>query len=98
MNTETAIQKLRGLEPDLRARGIAHLSLFGSRARGSATRESDFDLAVKFEPDLRMGGFEFGEIIHRFEQMLGSSVDVVIEPTRKRYLQSEIDRDRKRVF
>jgi len=38
------IQRLRGLEPQLRAYGIRRLSLFGSFARGNQHKTSDVDL------------------------------------------------------
>ena len=98
MDTKTAIERLRAMEPDLRALGIQHLSLFGSRARNAANATSDFDLALEFGQDRRLGGFAFADLEHRLERVLASKVDLVIEPARKARLQREIERDRKRVF
>ncbi|KPP85254.1 nucleotidyltransferase family protein [Erythrobacter sp. HL-111] len=98
MDTDTAIERLRAMEPDLRALGIKHVSLFGSRARNVASTTSDFDLALEFGRDREIGGFAFADLGYRLEQALASKVDLVIEPARKARLQREIDRDRKRVF
>lgn len=98
MDTETAIKRLRSMEPNLRALGIEHLSLFGSRARNAANSSSDFDLALKFGEKRRLGGFAFADLEHRLSSLLEADVDLVIEPTRKTRLQREIERDRKRVF
>ncbi len=98
MDTASAIERLRALEPKLRALGVEHLSLFGSRATGDAHTGSDFDLAVKFGSNRAIAGFAFADLEFQIEQMLGAKVDLVIEPARKPRLQSEIDRDRKRVF
>jgi predicted nucleotidyltransferase len=46
---EEIIEKLRALEPDLRARGISHLQMFGSRARGDDREGSDLDLLVEID-------------------------------------------------
>ena len=46
MNTQTAIlDKVRGIMPTILPEG-ANLSLFGSRARGDATAESDWDFLL----------------------------------------------------
>ena len=98
MDTDTAIKNLRAMEPDLRALGIVNLSLFGSRARNSATSKSDFDLALRFGRDRNIGGFAFADLEHRLARVLDAKVDLVIEPARKARLQRQIERDRKRVF
>lgn len=44
------VDRLRALRPKLEARGISHLALFGSRARGTARPDSDVDLLVDIAP------------------------------------------------
>lgn len=44
------VDRLRALRPDLSARGITHLALFGSRARGTARPDSDVDLLIDIAP------------------------------------------------
>jgi uncharacterized protein len=98
MDTATALKRLRAMEPDLRALGIEHLSLFGSRARNAMNTTGDFDLALKFGSRRNLGGFGFVDLGQRLERELNAKVDLVIEPARKPRLQREIERDRKRVF
>ena len=43
---ERTIADLRAIEPELRRRGVAALRLFGSSARGEATRDRDVDLLL----------------------------------------------------
>jgi predicted nucleotidyltransferase len=42
-------QRLAAEEPELRRRGVRHLSIFGSVARGDDRPESDVDVAVEIE-------------------------------------------------
>lgn len=44
MTSEEIIARLRENEGALRARGVAHAALFGSRARGAARPDSDTDI------------------------------------------------------
>lgn len=47
---ETVRSQLAAEEPELRRRGVRHLALFGSMARGEDDPDSDVDLAVEIEP------------------------------------------------
>jgi len=50
MNREQIIARLRENEAALRKRGVAHVALFGSRARGDQRPESDTDIMIEFDP------------------------------------------------
>lgn len=54
MNRADLLKHLRNAEPELKARGIASLSLFGSYARDEARPNSDIDLLVDITPGLRL--------------------------------------------
>src|SRR3954471_4199449 len=47
------LRRLRAHAPDLHRRGVEHLWVFGSVARGEATRDSDVDLVVAFAPEAK---------------------------------------------
>jgi predicted nucleotidyltransferase len=49
MNRETVIARLKNAEPELKARGVAHLYLYGSYARNEARSDSDIDVLVDFD-------------------------------------------------
>jgi len=48
MDREHVIAILRRHEPQLKAAGVVHLSLFGSTARGDRRADSDIDLLAVF--------------------------------------------------
>jgi predicted nucleotidyltransferase len=97
MERQQAITLLRAHETELKAAGVERLSLFGSVARGDATGASDVDVVVRLRPEAAQGGFAyFGRLdalIQRLEQILGCSVDIVIEPVRKERLRQNIERE-----
>jgi len=53
MTREEIIEKLKAMEPELRARGITRMRMFGSRARGDNREDSDLDLLIDTDPDAR---------------------------------------------
>lgn len=98
MDKSAILARLKPHENELRKRGVLSLSLFGSTARGEECEESDIDLAVRFDPQARVGLFSYAGIADDLEQILGVKVDLISEPARKPWMQIEIDRDRVRVF
>lgn len=101
MNRDGIIRLLRAHERDLRAAGVASVSLFGSVARDESSSQ-DVDVAVRLEENFSKPGFDYfsrlEELEQRLTEILGCPVDVVEEPVRKERFQREIDRDRALAF
>lgn len=101
MTREQIIAALRHEEPALKAAGVVSASLFGSAARGEPD-PGDVDIAVRLDPSLSSGGFDyFGQrerLRENLEKLLGCAVDLVEETVRKPAFQREIDQDRALVF
>jgi predicted nucleotidyltransferase len=97
MDRDQAIAILRAHEPELRAAGAEHLSIFGSVARGDATTRSDVDVVVRLTPEASGGGFAYfgrlDDLTRLLEKILGCSVDVIAEPVRKEPLRKNIERE-----
>ena len=53
MDSRTIIDAIKAHEAEIRAEGVAHLALFGSRARGDAHDDSDLDVLIDVAPDAR---------------------------------------------
>ena len=55
MTGHDIIATLRQNEAALRARGVSHAALFGSRARGDNRPDSDTDIMIEIDPDAPVG-------------------------------------------
>ena len=76
---------------------VRRISVFGSYARGEATKESDIDLLVELKPSEArpvLGLFEFIRLEEALEQELGREVDLVTEeglnPRRRPHLERDM--------
>jgi predicted nucleotidyltransferase len=98
MDRDAVLERLRAHEHELKAMGVARLSLFGSVARGEARPDSDVDVAAEFDRSRPFGIFQFAALEGRLRELMGNAVDLVGEPARQPRLQQAIDRDRVRAF
>jgi uncharacterized protein len=100
MDRPAVIEVLKSHEAEFRMLGIVRLSLFGSTARGEASKRSDVDIAVEMNPGPR--GFarleRLDAVKDRLAEILGAPVDVIEEPCNRTRIQQEIDRDRVLAF
>lgn len=74
MKLEDLQQWVREHEPDLKARDVRSLLVFGSVARGEARSDSDVDLMVEFAGPTTLTGF--GELTRFLESNLPVPVDL----------------------
>jgi hypothetical protein len=87
MNREDIIARLRENEATLRARGVTHAALFGSRARGDDRPDSDTDIMIEIDPDARVGVWEYVGIKAYIASLFDGSVDVVDREGLKPYVK-----------
>ena len=69
--------RLRARADDLRARGVASLSVFGSVARGDAHPGSDVDLLADLDPAARLSLVGLSSMRAELSDLLGTSADLV---------------------
>jgi predicted nucleotidyltransferase len=93
MDREQVIAELRAHEAELRSRGVAHVALFGSLARGEAGPDSDIDIMVDIEPEAPVGVFEYVAIMQFLEDLFPVKVDVANRRTLKPLVRPNVERD-----
>ena len=91
-------ERLRRHEGELRARGVLHLGIFGSVARGEERPDSDLDLLVAIDPKARVGLLQFVALGRHIEELVGRPVDLAEYDILKPALQAEALKDELRVF
>lgn len=77
MDRQEIIARLRENEPALRARGITHAALFGSRARGDNRPDSDTDIMIEIDPQAPVDVYEYVRIKEFIASLFEGRVDVV---------------------
>jgi predicted nucleotidyltransferase len=77
MSRENALATLRLHETELRARGILHVALFGSLARGERRPDSDIDILVDIDPDAVRDIYAYVDLKEFVAGLFEGPVDVV---------------------
>src|SRR5690348_6832999 len=71
LSRDEILAGLRRLELSLRAKGVTHLAIFGSRSRGDARPDSDLDVLVDVDACLRNPLFIAFDVQHIVQDALG---------------------------
>jgi predicted nucleotidyltransferase len=87
MNRQEIIDLLRKIEPTLRARGVSHAALFGSRARGDNRPDSDIDIMIEFDPAIHITVFNYAGLKDYSAGLFDGPVDVVNRDGLKPYVR-----------
>jgi predicted nucleotidyltransferase len=99
MTRDNIIARLKAIEPDLRARGVAALYLFGSYARDDAKEDSDVDVFV--EPGDR-DFFALANFVGAFDAIRaaipGREIGYGTRNGLSPYIRSDVEREAVRVF
>lgn len=91
---ERVLRILREQAPQLRARGITRLSLFGSMARGEAGPESDIDLLIEVVPAARFGLSDLLDLREELGDLLGRPINFAFASEMRPWLLEWIEEDR----
>ena len=77
---------------------VRELAVFGSAARGEMRPDSDIDLPVEFEPEARVGLFEFAAMEREFAELLARKVDLVSKRGLKARVRPYVLKDARVVY
>ena len=93
MTGQDIIARLRENEAALRARGVRHAAVFGSRARGDNRPDSDTDIMIEIEPDAPVGVYEYVGIKEYIASLFDGPVDVVDREGLKPFIRPAVTAD-----
>jgi uncharacterized protein len=93
MDTQAILARLRENKAALKAQGVTHVALFGSRARGEAGPDSDIDIMVEIAADDRVDLFQYVGIVQYIEELFSLRVDVANRDGLKALVRPHVERD-----
>jgi predicted nucleotidyltransferase len=77
MDRQEIIDRLRQNEAALRARGVTHAALFGSRARGDNRPDSDTDIMIDIDAEAVVSVYDYVGLKEYISSLFDGPVDVV---------------------
>jgi predicted nucleotidyltransferase len=77
MDKQQILARLRQNEAALRARGVRHAALFGSRARGDNQADSDTDILIDVDPAADMSIYDYVGLKRYVASLFDGRVDVI---------------------
>ncbi|MGA2487662.1 MAG: nucleotidyltransferase domain-containing protein [Roseiarcus sp.] len=93
MDKHGIIARLRENETALRARGVTHAALFGSRARGDDQPGSDIDIMIEIAPDAVQDVYAYVGLKSYIAELFAEPVDVVDRAALKPYVRPPAESD-----
>ena len=98
MDRKLILDILRANEAALRDRGVVHVALFGSAARGEAGPASDIDLMIEIDPAAPVGVWELAAIREAIAALFPAPVDVVERDRLRPHVRPAAERDALHAF
>ncbi len=90
MNRQQALQTLAENRNRLKRFSVKDLYLFGSVARDEAIDGSDVDILVEFQPNARIGLFQFARLQRFLSDLLECNVDLATPDALHKDLKKDI--------
>jgi uncharacterized protein len=95
---EKIIADLKRLEPRLREEGVAHLAIFGSRARGDHRPDSDLDVLVDIQKGIKFSLIDLATVMLTIQDELGIETNIVTAGSLRPRFKETIEADVRQVF
>lgn len=93
IDRERVIATLTAHQTELHRRGVLHVALFGSIARGEGKRTSDIDILIDLDPQAPIGLFEYVGITQYLTDLFPVRVDIANRSSLKPLVRPSIERD-----
>jgi uncharacterized protein len=98
MDRAELIARLRSQERALKARGVEHLAIFGSRARGDHRPDSDLDVLLDLVPDDKFSLLDLIGVEHLISDAIGIQTSAQLRRSVKGEFAQSIATDVTQVF
>lgn len=98
MYRDDILKTLKTREVELRQKGVAHVSLFGSYARQEQRLDSDIDILIELNPETHIDLFAYAELKNHITTFFDQPVDVVDRSALKKRLKGAVEKDSIYVF
>jgi predicted nucleotidyltransferase len=93
MSRDEVLTTLRQHAPELQAKGILHLALFGSTARNEAGPKSDVDLMAEFDMSKKISLLDVCRFEYELADLLGVKVDLAQRNRMRRFIKESAEED-----
>jgi len=90
MNRQQALQTVSENRNQLKRFSVKDLYLFGSVARDEAIDDSDVDILVEFEPNAKIGLFQFVRLQRFLSELIECNVDLATPDALHKHLKEDI--------
>lgn len=84
---------LKANEVALKNKGVMHVSVFGSTARGQQNENSDVDILIDLDQARPLNVFEYASIKDEIKRIVGGRADVVSREGLKKALRERVERE-----
>ena len=98
LSRDQLLAELRALRPKFEGRGVVHMSIFGSRARGDNRPDSDVDLVIDIADDRTFSMLDLVGLGNLVEDELGVEGNFFTRRSLDRSFQRTFGRDGLKVF
>jgi uncharacterized protein len=95
---DVIVERLRKIQPEIRAQGVTRLAVFGSRARGDARTDSDLDILIDATSHGQMPPFDLFKVQHLIEDATGIPTQISVRDMLKPRMAERICDDLVEVF
>lgn len=89
---------IQAIRSTVSTRPVRYAAVFGSRARGDNSSDSDFDVLIDYLPGYKYSLLDIVDVKQTLEEKLGQSVDVVTLSSARKKLLPLIEEDLEVVY